>query len=439
MEVKVHYGTRGFHTFFGTDFGISKIEATYDLTTVISTLSEPHLPLFADHSLMAAYTTAARGGLVVAESGFEMTNTEFASDAAGYGTGPWYETDIHEASNKKADENVEVLNATLESLREFNLYESYFGGPAWLSIMAGHNMIPQYYVPKDPSWVEDPIYGTGWPTDVPYSMDVQLSVARTLAFDAGDLSALIARTLFYETYAEAHSAKITQEYGSGETWKNHFHFLAGELGGRTGWFFWQRGFAQEIEDHGFIQEQYYREKDNDRQTMLVKGAYERANYFDMMLHGNWYWYCPEINGVDEYSTAVKVTDIIKAPQDWELGPSMYISGTCLLGRIDGIPSRQSITMAFMHAGINSFFSASRSTGSESKAGTVEMTLLYDDISVGEAWRADKIENTAPPAFYVRNLFADPAFNPYEPENGYANQGRPTLVTNGGGVEGNETT
>ncbi len=28
---------------------------------------------------------------------------------------------------------------------------------------------------------------------------------------------------------------------------------------------------------------------------------------------------------------------------------------------------------------------------------------------------------------VRNIYADPAFNPYEPENGFADQGRPLLV------------
>jgi len=60
LDVTVYYGIKGLHTFFGTDLGISRIESTYDLTTVISRLSEPHLALFPDHSMMAAYTTNAR-------------------------------------------------------------------------------------------------------------------------------------------------------------------------------------------------------------------------------------------------------------------------------------------------------------------------------------------------------------------------------------------
>ena len=50
--------------------------------------------------------------------------------------------------------------------------------------------------------------------------------------------------------------------------------------------------------------------ENDRQTMLLRGAYERANYFDMMVHGNWYCYVPELNGVDSYSQGVRNSDMI---------------------------------------------------------------------------------------------------------------------------------
>ncbi len=428
LEVDVYYGTKGFNTYAGTQFGISKIDAEYDVTVITSTQSTPHLSWYPKMSMMAAYLTASHGGIVLADPDFELTTEDYALEAEGYGTGPYYETGLHETVNRKVEYVVESLNQTVESLSTFDLKDGYLDGPAWLAVLAGPNMIPQHYEPKDPSWVEDVIYGVGWPTDIQYSMDLTLSNARILGRDIGDVSALIARTLFYEPYVESHTQMIKQEYGDSEDWKNNFHFLAGELGGRTGWFFWQREFASEVEDHGFQSEEYYQNYENDRQTMIAMGAYERANYFDLMMHGNWYWYVPEMNGVDEYSTSVKNSDLLKAPQDWELGPSIYNSGSCILGRIDGISPSQSLTFAFMHAGINAFFSSTRSTGSEAHAGTIERGLLYDDISVGEAIRRDKHENQEPAAYYVRMLFADPAFNPYEPENGFSDQGRPQLVT-----------
>jgi hypothetical protein len=426
LLVDVYYGTKGFNTYAGTTFGISNINAKYEVTVITSTQTTPHFAWYPKISMMAGYLTAAHGGIVLADPDFELTTEDYAIEADGYATGPCYETGLHDAVNKRVSYVVESLNHTLESLFTHELGNEYLSGPAWLAVLAGPNMIPQYYETKDPSWVEDAIYGVGWPTDNKYSLDHQLSNSRVLGRDIGDVSALIARTLFYEPYVQGHTKIIKDQYGNDEEWMNNFHFLAGEVGGRTGWFFWQREFATEVEQHGFQSEEYYQNYENDRQTMIYLGAYERANYFDLMMHGNWYWYVPELNGPDSYSTSVKNSDLIKAPEDWELGPSIYNSGSCILGRIDGIAPFQSLTFAFVHAGINAFFSATRSTGSEAKAGTIERGLLYDDISVGEALRQDKIVNQEPAAYYVRMLYADPAFNPYEPENGFSDQGRPSL-------------
>jgi len=428
LRVSVYYGTAGFDTYAGTQFGLSKIEGKYQVTVEKNTLSKPHHPIFEKTSMITSYLTAAHGGLVLADSDFELTDDAYGEKAKGHSTGPWYDKKLNEVANEKVDENVAKLNKLMELLKSFDLYEGYINGSAWLAIAGGANMIPMYYEPKEASWVEDPVYGVGWATDVRYSLDVKLSWARPLGRNIGDVSTLIARTLFYEEYATAHSKKIQNEYGNSETWLDHFHFLAGEGGGRTGWFFWQRTFAPEVEQHGFTSEVYVQNYENDRQTMEMGGAYERANYFDLMLHGNWYWYVPELNGFDRYSTGVKVSDLVSNEQEWELGPSVLNSGVCIMGRIDGVPPSQSITTVFLHSGINAFFSSTRSTGSEAKAGTLETSLLYDDISVGEALRLDKNTNIEPAAFFVRNLYADPAFNPYEPENGFSDQGRPTLRT-----------
>ena len=150
--------------------------------------------------------TAAHGGLVLADTNFELTSEEYALDAAGYGTGAWYETELHKVVNERVGYVLEKLNQTIESLREVDLYDSYMDGPAWLAILAGSNMIPQYYETKEASWVEDPIYGTGWATDNKYSMDLKLSNSRLIGRSVGDVSTLVARTLFYEPYTLGHSS-----------------------------------------------------------------------------------------------------------------------------------------------------------------------------------------------------------------------------------------
>ncbi|MFW3145895.1 MAG: hypothetical protein ACMUIE_03695 [Thermoplasmatota archaeon] len=426
LTVKVYYGIKGLSTMGGTSMGISRFSGSYEVESHAMVLSDPHLPLYEELSMMAPYLSASRGGMVLADPSFELTDGEYAERAAGRSSGPWYDRELLQLGRDKVNANVGILSKHVNALPE-ELSTSYLEGKGWLALLGGGNMIPMYYQDKEPSWEENPVWGTGWATDLPYSLDLSLSVGRPLGRTLSDVSALIARTLFYEEYTESFIRELEAEYGASGSFKDHFHFLAGEGGGRTGWLFHQREFSQTAEQHGFTSEVYMQDSENDRQFLVQSGAFERANYFEMILHGDWSWFSPELNGFDRYSTGVKVSDLMERPFDWELGPSVFNSGVCLLGRIGGLRPEQSITQAFFASGINAFFCATRSTGSEAKAGPIEEALLFDDLSVGEAIRKDKRDNPEVPTYFVRTLFGDPAFNPYEPENGYADQGRPLLM------------
>ena len=426
LEVKVYYGVKGLSTMMGTSFGISRFEGSYDMKAYLKELSHPHLPVYRDLSMMAPYLSAARGGLVFADPSFCLTPEEMNMSSSGYAAGPWYERDLLPVWREKAVENAGKLGRVVDMLPP-DLSESYLNGRGWLALLGGGSMLPMSYEEKDPSWEEDEIWGTGWATDLPYSLNLSLSVGRPLGRDVSECSALIARTLFYEEYTEGHCREMEREYGARGGFKDHFHFLAGEGGGRTGWLFHQSSFSRTVEDSGFVSEVYVQDYENGREYLVSVGAFERANYFEMILHGDWSWFSPELNGWDRYSTGVKVSDIMSNPSEWELGPSVMISGVCLLGRLGGIRPEQSITQAFFHAGINAFFCATRSTGSEAKAGPLEEALIFEDLSTGEAIRNDKRTNTEVPTYYVRTLYGDPAFNPYEPGNGYSDQGRPILL------------
>lgn len=423
LEVKVYYGVKGLSTMMGTSLGFSRFEGGYSVETRNRLLSDPNLPLYRDLSMMAPYLSASRGGLVLAAGNFSLYGGDLLDAADGYSTGPWYEKDLLGPASERAYSNAEYLSKMIDILPG-PLRETYLNEHGWLAILGGGNMIPMSYEEKDPSWEEDVIWGTGWATDIPYSLDLQLSVGRPLGRTVSDCSALISRTLFYEEYTEGHIDQMESEYGQDGSWKDHFHFLAGEGGGRTGWLFHQREFSSTAEEHGFTSEVYVQDYENGREYMVSQGAFERANYFEMILHGDWSWFSPELNGWDRYSTGVRVTDILRDPGDWELGPSVFNSGVCLLGRIGGLLPEQSITQAFFHAGINAFFCATRSTGSEAKAGPIEEALIFEDLSTGEAIRNDKRSNPEVPTCYVRTLYGDPAFDPYEPENGFGDQGIP---------------
>jgi hypothetical protein len=98
-----------------------------------------------------------------------------------------------------------------------------------------------------------------------------------------------------------------------------------------------------------------------------------------------------------------------------------------MARIDGIPPRENIGTTMLHAGCNAFIGATRETGQEAGLTILENHLIKDDYSIGEALRGEKRIDKELPTYYVRVLYGDPAFNPYEPHNGFSTQGRPNQV------------
>jgi hypothetical protein len=431
LRVSIFYGISG-RTNLGTmsydldSVGWSRISADWEVSFVRTPLTTPLVPQLPGLSRMAPYLAAAHGGFLVSDPDMAYLDPEWAG-AFETSTGPWFDKGQHDAVNTQVERNIQSFSGKVTDLNLYSaaddgsLYETYTTGPAWLAMLGDAATIPQYYFVKDPSWEEDVQFGLGWASDEPYRLNGTLSIGRVLSSTVSGVSTLLARTLFYEDYTMSHIE--TLDFIEGNDWGTNYLLLYGEGGGQTGGLFWQRPFADELRGLGFNVEQYGDTLENDRQTMEARGAYVRSNYMEIMLHGNWYWYVPEMNGPDEYSTSVKNLDI----RTWDLGPSFFISAACLMGRIDGVPPDQSIALIFMGAGTNAFVGATRSTGSESGTRWMEWSLIYNDTSVGEAHRHSMLVNPSEPTVYVRTLFADPAFNPYEPGNGFSDQGRPEIT------------
>lgn len=408
LHIRVYNGIKGG---FFVQRGISFVDANITMMATLSALSSPHLPLIPKLSSLAPYLAAAHGGLIIANVSWELTDESYSSAAQGSGAGPWYNESLHHFTNTKVNMTVQQLTRTLETLGTHDLLNGYLSGPAWLTLLADTTMIPMYYY--GPS--QEDIPDRGLPSDNPYTLNQSLSVGRLISWDVQDSSVLIARTFFYEA--------LCGEPGSSDDWHSRFHFVFGEGFSETGGVFHQIPYAKEIREYGFTSK-VYGDFRNSRQIAEILGIFTGANYLEYLGHGDWFWFPASLYGLDSYSKAFDVAHV----KNWVFEkPSLFLSSACLMGRTDGLPPQMNIGLTMLHAGCNGFIGATRETGQESGLTVLENHLIVDDWSVGEALRGEKRIDAELPTFYVRVLYGDPAFNPYEPQHGFSNQGRPILL------------
>ncbi len=408
LKITVYNGIKGG---FFVQRGISCVDANITIISNISTLKNPHLPLIPRLSSIAPYLTAVHGGLIIANTTWELTDNAYESAAQGSAAGPWYNESLHSFTNMKVNTTVNQLKKTLDALETHGLLSGYLTGPAWLTILADTTMIPMYYY--GPS--QEDIPDRGLPSDNPYSLNQNLSVGRLISWNIHDCSVLIARTFFYETICGLPEGPYD--------WHNRFSFVFGEGFGETGGVFHQIPYAKEIRKYGFLSK-VYGDFRNSRQFAELFRVYTGANYIEYLGHGDWFWFPPSLYGLDIYSKAVDVAHA----RTWVYDkPSIFLTSACLMGRTDGLPPQMNIGLTMLHAGCNGFVGATRETGEESGLTVLENHLIVDDWSVGEALRGEKRIDEVPPTFYVRVLYGDPAFNPYEPQHGFSSQGRPIFT------------
>jgi hypothetical protein len=409
LQVKAYYGIKGGYFL---QRGLSVVNADISLTATITTLARPHLPLIPKLSMLAPYLTAAHGGLLLTNTSWELTDDSYRAAAQGSGAGPWYTASLLPFTNDKVNATVQELNRTLQILETYDLLSGFLAGPAWLAILADTTMIPMYYYEPSDGDIPD----RGLPSDNPYSLNQTLSTGRVIGWDVEDVSVLLARTFFYEA--------LCGQPGNLSDWHQRFNFVFGQGFGETGGIFHQIPYAKEIRAYGFTSRVYGDLLDSRQMTSLLK-VYTGANYIEYLGHGDWFWIPASWYGFDMYSKAVDVAHA----KDWVYErPSIFLTSACLLGRTDGLPPQMNIGLAMLHAGCNCFVGATRETGEESGLTVLENHLIVDDWSIGEALRGEKQVDTIPPTFYVRVVYGDPAFNPFEPQHGFSSQGRPVLIT-----------
>lgn len=408
LSITVYHGIKGG---FFLQRGFSQVDANITIITSMAALGSPHLPVIPKLSSLAPYLAAAHGSLVIANASWGLTDDSYVTAAHGSGAGPWYNEALHPFTNAKVNATVQQLKGILNHFDAHDLLQGYLNGPAWLAILADTTMIPMYYYSPSQRGIPE----KGLPSDNPYTLSQNLSVGRLISWDVQDVSVLIARTFFYESLCG-----VPQHPGD---WHSRFSFVFGEGFSETGGIFHQIPYAKEIRAYGFSSRVYgiFR---NSRQYLEMFHVFTGANYIEYLGHGDWFWLPASFYGFDMYSKAVDVAHV----KDWAYEkPSIFLTSACLMGRTDGLASDMSIGLAMLHAGCNGFVGATRETGQESGLSVLEDHLIVDNWSVGEALRGEKRIDAELPTFYVRVFYGDPAFNPYEPEHGFSNQGRPVFL------------
>ena len=400
LQYQLYHGLKG--GYFSLR-GLSYINTKLNITTNITTYQGPYIPPVKNLSQLAPYLTAAHGGILIANTSFSLIDQTYSDNANGTAAGPWYTQKLHNHTNSKVRHILTQLNTTIDLMQSYDLQEPYLNGPAWLALLGDTTTIPMYYYQPSQTGIPE----QGLPSDNPYSLNATLSVGRIIGSNIYDTSILLARTLFYRN--------ICDQPTNNDSWNNRFSFIFGEGFGETGGIFHQIPYAKKLEDYGF-DARVYGDFRNSRQLSILLHTYTGANYIEYLGHGDWFWYTPSLYGLDFYSKAIDVAHV----RNWIFEkPSVFLSSACLMARIDGVPLESTISMAFLHAGCNAFIGGTRETGSEAGLEPLEDKLIIDNYSIGEALRYEKQTDKELPTFYVRVLFGDPAFNPYEPLNGFS--------------------
>ncbi len=487
--------------FMGAGMGDGK--AYFRIEITVEKMKSPIIPLMPQLSSMAPYLAAYRTGVVLSEPEYRIHTPDYTCqlDCSEPDTSEvLMEEANHRATQVKKDLNLllgELANMPGESEEDWlALAEHYYGengqrlgeDPTYLGIIADTNMIPWfYYAGGYPAY--EPFEGYGIPGDnfyididsatpesnpsiPPFNVvgddpRMELAAGRLTGWDSQDVSALLARTFFYYDIIDSFEGNL------GGSWKDSAMTSFGteppvettiSAQYKLDLMWADSGFGVDTSRVNELSRREFTTEIPPGFDLHTYEIYEQSNYIFFSAHGFFYWYVPAAQEslVAEGGNIIKGTGAGSAfdvahVKDMDMGPSVIFGSSCVTGKIDGIPGRDALSQAFLHAGFNSYVGASRlSYGSlvplpdpnsdehlgnylaclmyayssggvfyDKEAG--EINMPYADCSMGASLAQAKnvfVENKgADPggAGYITyiefNLMGDPAFNPYEPANG----------------------
>ncbi|OYT43975.1 hypothetical protein B6U90_06145 [Thermoplasmatales archaeon ex4484_6] len=452
---------------------------TYSIDVTVEKLDMPNHPLMPFASVNAPYLAVNREGLVLSSEKFSIFENETMRQQRYFGDptvdphaldNGWNDlSGLIGISNDVAKGVKRELNSLLSSLSGESetdpvalaeLYGSRLeSDPFFVGILGGTNMIPQYYYPTEGQG-DLPQEGYGIAGDMFYSsidtdtendpddengnkFSADIAVGRIDGWDAQDISALICRTLFYDSIIDSFEGL------HGLPWKDSaINNFGSEIPVGASITVSEKISEAEQRSGFTVDNKHYSPLSDSR---LTRDLYQRSNFIYFCAHGFYYWFVPPGYKPTSVGGSYNVANVI----DMNFGPSIIFGSSCVTGKVDGIEGYNALSQAFLHSGMNAYIGASRlSWGSAAIIPDMESGeafgnylgllfygyltgYLYDkqghlifetdgDMTVGQSIALAKnmfVEKAGYSAGNANadtleefNLHGDPAFNPYEPNH-----------------------
>ena len=426
---------------------------SYEITITLDKLDHPIYPLMDGISSLAPYLTAYHKGIVYAKPEFAFAadddvfyNGSTCPGVSQAGTNPA----LLEPANDHAWGIHEQLNALLADIAEIpvenleELRDHYAEHPCYIAIVADPTMVPMYFyenpdgmpdntgayimgyaVPSDFIWGDididpnDPENNTY--TSWPFQENV---VGRVTGKDAQDCSALIARTIFYETIIdnmEGWKNNGLVQTGCGLEFQNLplltrlSHLLYSGRGEPTKFPTGESGFINKrmkeqmetgdfnVTNTMFLASQREGFTTDELLTIKRSGLLNRLlfpariieflssdekvvggalhlnssliftfahGFYNLYEHGDVFIDSRGFPGVTmisriyprvRSSLSNKGSYDLRAVDNMEYGPSVIFVVSCITGRTDGMRGENVLSQAYIHAGVNAFIGATRVT------------------------------------------------------------------------------